>query len=137
VIKSDGMRKSQDEFTIAGEHVSVQAGVGVGSVVGLLSGLMGIGGGVIAVPLLSGLVRLSQRRAHGTSLVVVAPTALVSVLSYSLRGQVDWALVLVLAVGTTLGVVLGARLTSWIPIRLLRLLFAILLLVTGIRMLVA
>ena len=124
------------ETTRAGERVSLSSVVGIGLATGLLSGLMGVGGGVIAIPLLMGMLAFGQRRASGTSLAIVAPTAMVSAVAYALNGQVDWLLAVFLAIGTTTGAIIGARLTNKIPVRTLRLMFAALLLLVGVRMVV-
>ena len=59
-----------------------------GSVAGLASGLFGVGGGIVLVPLLTGPLRLGQHQAHGTSLAVIGLTAIVSISVYALHGNV-------------------------------------------------
>ncbi len=108
----------------------------IGLATGLLSGLMGIGGGVIAVPAMVGLLRLSQHQVHGTSLAMVVLTATASALAYASRGHGDFKLALVLALGMVIGAYLGARLMPRIPAHRLRQGFALLLLAVGVRMIV-
>ena len=61
----------------------------VGMIVGLLSGMFGIGGGTVIVPALVWL-GLSQRHAAATSMLAIVPTALSGVISYAHNGNVDW-----------------------------------------------
>ncbi len=110
--------------------------VGIGLAVGLFSGLFGVGGGVLAVPAMVGLLSIRQHQAHGTSLAAIVVTSAVSGLVYALRGDIDWRLTAGLLVGTVIGVSIGARLMAKIPAQTLRKLFAVALLLTGLRMLV-
>lgn len=62
--------------------------VGIGLAAGLLSGLFGVGGGTVIVPMLVLLLGFDQRRAAGTSLAAIVPMASVGVISYALHGAV-------------------------------------------------
>lgn len=83
--------------------------VGIGLLAGLLSGLFGVGGGTVIVPLLVLLLAFDQRRAAGTSLAAIVPTATVGVISYAVHGSVAWIPGLILAAGA----VAGAQLGTW------------------------
>jgi len=107
-----------------------------GLVGGFASGLTAIGGGTVMVPLLTGLMRLPQHRAHATSLVIVIFAALSAVSQYILRGEVDWPLAAALTVGGVVGAQLGARVMSALPELQLRFAFAVFLVVVGARLLV-
>jgi uncharacterized protein len=108
--------------------------VGVGA--GFLSGLFGVGGGVLMVPALVLVLGMGQRLAHGTSLAAIVPIALAGVLGYALAGEVDWAVTLFLVVGAAaLGAPIGTHLLHVLPVRLLGLLFAVVLVATALRML--
>jgi uncharacterized membrane protein YfcA len=108
----------------------------IGSLAGVLSGLLGVGGGILLIPLLASVRSLTQHELHGTSLGVMIFTASAALLSYAVQGHVPWALGIPLAVGG----VGGAPLGSWIAGRFhpasLRLLFAAFLFALGVRMLV-
>jgi uncharacterized membrane protein YfcA len=88
--------------------------LGVGLLAGLLSGLFGVGGGTVIVPLLVLLLGFDQRRAAGTSLAAIVPTAAVGVISYAVSGSVAWIPALILAAGA----VLGAQVGTWLLPRL-------------------
>jgi uncharacterized membrane protein YfcA len=107
-----------------------------GVATGLFSGFFGVGGGVIGVPLLVGLVGLTQHKAHGTSLATITVTATASAAVYALRGDVDWGLAAEVACGSVIGVALGARLMAKVPAHQLRRVFAVFMLVIGIYMIV-
>ncbi|WP_179435141.1 sulfite exporter TauE/SafE family protein [Microbacterium pseudoresistens] len=84
--------------------------VGIGLAAGLLSGLFGVGGGTVIVPLLVLLLNFDQRLAAGTSLAAIVPTASVGVISYALSGSVAWIPALILAAGSVVGAQIGTRL---------------------------
>jgi uncharacterized membrane protein YfcA len=109
----------------------------VGLAAGFLSGLFGVGGGVLLVPGLVLVLGMAQRRAHGTSLAAIVPIAVAGVLGYALAGEVDWVVVLFLVIGSAgLGASIGTHLLHVLPARLLALVFAAVLVATAARMLV-
>ncbi|NQW60950.1 sulfite exporter TauE/SafE family protein, partial [bacterium] len=71
----------------------------VGLAAGLLSGIFGVGGGILIVPGLVFFAKMDQRRAHGTSLAAVLPISVSSLASYWAHGHVDWPVALFLAIG--------------------------------------
>ena len=102
----------------------------LGAAAGVLSGLFGVGGGILFVPTLTWL-GLTQLHAEATSLLAIIPTVLVGVWRQRAYGNVRWrsALVIGLAsVGATVG---GAQLAESLPEHVLRKLFAVLLIVTA------
>jgi uncharacterized membrane protein YfcA len=84
--------------------------IGTGLLAGLLSGLFGVGGGTIIVPLLVMFLKFDQRLAAGTSLAAIVPTATVGVISYAVHGSVAWVPAILLAVGA----VIGAQIGTWL-----------------------
>ncbi|MFE1664322.1 sulfite exporter TauE/SafE family protein [Microbacterium sp. P02] len=84
--------------------------IGVGLLAGLMSGLFGVGGGTVIVPLLVFVLRFDQRLAAGTSLAAIVPTASVGVISYAVHGSVAWIPALILAAGA----VIGAQIGTWL-----------------------
>lgn len=88
--------------------------IGIGLAAGLLSGLFGVGGGTVIVPLLVLALGFDQRLAAGTSLAAIVPTATVGVISYALHGSVAWVPGLLLAAGA----VVGAQIGTWLLPRL-------------------
>ena len=84
--------------------------VGIGLLAGLLSGLFGVGGGTVIVPLLVLFLHFNQRLGAGTSLAAIVPTASVGVVSYAIHGSVAWVPALILAAGSVVGAQIGTRL---------------------------
>ena len=109
------------------------AGVGLGA--GFLSGLFGVGGGVLIVPPLVYALGFEQRLAHGTSLAAVLPIAASGVVAYAIEDKVDWRVAAMLALGAVLGAIVGTHLLLVLPRRALTIGFAILLLATAARLL--
>jgi uncharacterized protein len=97
---------------------------GIGAVSGLLSGLLGIGGGVIMVPAFVQLARIEVKSAIATSLVCVGAFAVPGTLTHALQDHVDWRVALALVVGVVPGARLGAALTIRATDRRLRIVVA-------------
>lgn len=95
----------------------------LGVLTGLLSGLFGIGGGVFLVPALVMFLGMPQRRAAGTSVSAILPSAIVGATTYGIQGNIDWIAALCLAVGVTAGAVFGAKLLVRLPVLFLQILF--------------
>lgn len=108
----------------------------LGLVAGLLSGLFGVGGGILIVPGLVLALRMPQRLAHGTSLAAIIPIAASGLVGYGVAGEVDWLAALCLAVGAAgAGAGIGTRLLHRWRQRTLALCFALLLVATAARLL--
>ncbi len=104
-----------------------------GAGIGTLSGLVGIGGGVVLVPLLMLGFGLSTKRAISTSLAVVLFTGIVASAGYIYTGFSDLVSLVPLVVGAMIGAWLGVRLRDWLPEKAIRLGFAGFMVVTALR----
>ena len=87
----------------------------IGLTAGTFGGLVGLGGGVVMIPLMVGLAGLQQRQAHGTSLVALIFTGLVGAATYATKGNVDLVGAALLAVTATFTARLGARYAHVLP----------------------
>jgi uncharacterized membrane protein YfcA len=104
----------------------------VACVCGVASGMFGVGGGVLLVPLLGLLFAFDQHRAQGTSLVaLIPPTGALALLAYSRQGFVSWKAGLLLIPGLFLGGIAGGKVAKRIKPRLMRRIFAGILFVLG------
>ena len=104
----------------------------VACVCGVASGMFGIGGGVLLVPLLGLLFAFEQHRAQGTSLIaLIPPTGILALMAYSKEGFVSWKTGLLLIPGVFLGGIAGGKMTKWIKPRLMRQIFAGILFALG------
>jgi uncharacterized membrane protein YfcA len=101
----------------------------LGLVTGMLSAVMGVGGGLLFVPVLVLLFGFTQHTAEGTSLAVVIPTAAVGAFRHARRGYTDWRVGLLLGLGGLAGGVGGAYLALELDGVVLQRLFALFLLV--------
>ena len=99
--------------------------IAVGLVGGLLAGLFGVGGGIIMVPLLLWWARLDQRRAQATSLLAIAPAALIGMASYAVGQIFPLVPALLLAFGAIGGAQVGALLLRTLSLPWLRWSFAL------------
>ena len=107
----------------------------LGLVTGMLSGVIGIGGGIVIVPLLVWLAGMSQHRAQGTSLaVLLVPAGIFAVIEYYKKGNIDIKVAALLAVGFLIGGYFGGRFAQHIPDYWLRRIFATVLVIVGVRM---
>ena len=93
----------------------------VGVVAGLLSGLLGIGGGIVIVPALAGMLGVPLKRALGTSLVAVVVLVIPGTIVHAVLGNIDWVAALFLAIGAVPGARLGATIALGTKERTLRL----------------
>jgi uncharacterized membrane protein YfcA len=106
--------------------------VGLGA--GFLSGLFGVGGGILIVPGLVLVTQMDQRLAHGTSLAAVLPISVSSLVSYWIHDNVDWSVALFLVLGALGGAVVGTRLLDVLPHRTLGFAFAVMLILSAVRL---
>ena len=106
--------------------------VGLGA--GFLSGIFGVGGGILIVPGLIFFAKMDQRRAHGTSLAAVLPISLSSLITYWAHDHVDWHVAFWLAIGAVAGAVLGTKLLKTVRHDVLSYGFATILIASAVRL---
>lgn len=97
----------------------------VGLVAGLFSGMFGIGGGILIVPALTMLAGFSQKLASGTSLAAIVPLSLVGVSSYATSGNLSLVGAILIALGALGGAQIGTWLLDRLPVRILKLIFSL------------
>jgi uncharacterized protein len=90
---------------------------------GLLSGLLGVGGGVVMVPLLVLWASYGQRDAHAISLGAIIPISIAGIATYGIAGEVRWWDALALAAGSIAGAQVGVGVLTRIDERLLKVIF--------------
>jgi uncharacterized membrane protein YfcA len=106
----------------------------IGGAGGFFAGLTGVGGGAVLVPLLVGLLRMGQHRAHGTSLAVIAMSAFAGSLTYARTTSIDWRLAGAVLPSALAGAAIGATFVHRIPAAQLRGLFGGFLMLVAARM---
>ena len=122
-------------YLVSMSRGKVLASIGVGVAAGFTSGLFGVGGGVVMVPLLVAL-GLSQHDAHATSLAAGIPLAAVGALTFAADGAVDLGFALALATGALFGSQVGARIMARTPEAPLKVAFGCVIVGVAVVMLV-
>lgn len=108
----------------------------IGILAGVLSGLVGVGGGIIMVPLLVMFFGFNQHQAQGTSLAVLAvPVTAVAVFNYYKEGQINLKYAAIIAVFFVVGSIFGSKFALTLDQKLLKKIFAVVLLVIAGKML--
>jgi uncharacterized protein len=107
----------------------------IGAAAGVLSGLLGVGGGIVMVPALV-IAGFGQHRAQATSLAAIVPIAVVGAIFFGRAANVDFLAALVLAAGSLVGVRIGAQLMHRLSEVLLARIFGVFMIVVAITMLV-
>lgn len=102
-----------------------------GLAVGVLTGLVGVGGGFLIVPALVLLVRIPMRQAVGTSLAVISLKSTTGFLGYLGQVQIEWSFIGLFTAVAIVGILIGTKILRFVPQRALRRGFAILLLIMG------
>lgn len=120
--ESQKMESRAGETALDGSARSIIVLIVVGMLVGVLSGMFGIGGGTVIVPALVWL-GLSQRNAAATSTLAIVPTSISGVISYATGGHVDWLAAALLFCGMFVGGQIGSWLLSRLPELVLRWIF--------------
>jgi uncharacterized protein len=108
----------------------------IGLLAGILSGLVGVGGGIIVVPALVFFLGFTQKEAQGTSLgLLLLPIGILAVLNYYNKDLIDIRVVGTMAIGFLLGGFFGSKIALAISEAALKKIFAIVLFYTGFKML--
>jgi uncharacterized membrane protein YfcA len=108
----------------------------VGVAAGMLSGLVGVGGGIIIVPALVYFLGFSQMNAQGTSLaLILLPVGILGVIQYYKQGNVNVNVVLILAIGFVAGSLIGSKISLSLPQESVKKIFAVLMILIAMKML--
>ena len=108
----------------------------IGLAAGMLSGMVGVGGGIIIVPALVYFLAFSQKSAQGTSLgILLLPVGILAVSQYYKQGFIDVKVVLMVSGGFLIGGYFGSKLAVVLPESTLKKIFALMLILTAIKML--
>lgn len=108
----------------------------IGLAAGVLSGLVGVGGGIIIVPALVYFLGMEQHAAQGTSLgILLLPAGILAVMNYYRQGYIDVKIVILLFIGFFLGGFLGSKISLSMSQAALKKVFAVTLLLVAGKML--
>jgi uncharacterized protein len=109
-------------------------GAFIGLLSGMISGLLGVGGGVVMVPAFIYLLNKDAKVAIATSLAVIIPAAIVGVWKHSQQNLIDWPLVLGVFLFAAAGAYLGATLNHHLSSNAVQKIFGVMMIVVGIKM---
>ncbi len=110
-------------------------GLAAGVVAGVFAGLVGVGGGIVIVPILVYLFKMDQHTAQGTSLaMLLPPTGILAFWKYYQAGHVDIKLAVMIAIGVVIGGYFGGAWAQQINQVVLRKGFAVLMIVAAVKM---
>ena len=109
--------------------------LGVGLLAGYLSGMVGIGGGIVIVPVLVYFLHYTQQLAQGTTLFMfMFPIGILGVMQYYKSGNVDWRTAMIIALPFVLGSFLGSKTALNIDQSLLKKIFGAIIVILGLKM---
>lgn len=109
----------------------------IGLITGVLSGLLGIGGGAVLVPMMVFILGVSQHVAQGISMLVIIPTALVGVYVLHKEKLINYRAAMFLVLGSTIGALVSANFVQNVPADILKKLFGFFVIYSGFKMIVA
>ena len=101
---------------------------------GIINGLFGGGGGMVAVPLMKNMLGYDEKRAHATAILVIAPVCAISAVTYIVNGYFSADVVIPAAVGSVAGGLVGAMALQKLPEFLVNIVFIAVMLAAGVRM---
>ena len=108
---------------------------GVGLLAGVLSGMIGIGGGVVIVPALVYFMGISQLEAQGTSVaLMLPPIGILAAMNYYKQGYIKWEYALVIALTFVVGGYFGSKLSLSLPPQTVRRVFGVIMLIGGFKL---
>ena len=107
----------------------------IGFLAGILSGIVGIGGGLIMIPMMILFLGLSQHQAQGTSLaVMLPPIGILAAMNYYKAGFIEWKFALIIATTFIIGGYFGSKFAVSVSAVVLQKIFGVVLLVAAIKM---
>ena len=107
----------------------------IGLLAGVLSGLVGVGGGILMIPLLIIFLGLSQHQAQGTALfAMLPPIGILAAINYYKEGFVKWEYAIVIAFTFIIGGYLGSKLSLSLPPQMVRRIFGVIMLLGAIKL---
>lgn len=109
----------------------------LGTAVGFVNGLLGSGGGTILVPFLERYLDVEEHEAHATAISVILPLSVISSMVYIKSGVIDWSSLMYVAIGGTVGGLVGAKLLGRIPAKWLHRIFGAVMIIAAVRMLMS
>lgn len=105
-----------------------------GSIIGFLNGFFGGGGGMVCVPILQKVLNLDAKSSHATAIMVIFPLSLISASIYVFNGYINSFPLIFVASGVVLGGLLGSFALKFLPPKVVRIIFALIMFIGGIKL---
>ena len=107
-----------------------------GAAIGIICGLFGGGGGILAIPVLTKLYKMQEKQAHATSLFVMLPLSFIAAVAYFCGNKVQIMPSVYVCTGMSIGGIIGIKVLSKISDSALRMVFSVLMCITGVYSLI-
>lgn len=107
-----------------------------GALIGLLNGFFGGGGGMVCVPILQKILSLNNKQSHATAIAVIFPLSFISACVYVLNCSIQSLPLITIGLGVVVGGLVGAFFLKIMPSKIVRLIFALLMFVGGLKLLI-
>lgn len=107
-----------------------------GALVGLAGGFFGGGGGMLCVPLLNILLKVDSKQSHATAMLVILPMSIASAITYLLKGHFELYNTIFVGIGVFVGGLIGALLLKKLNTFIVNLIFSLLMIAAGIRLII-
>ena len=107
-----------------------------GAVIGIINGFFGGGGGMICVPILQNVLHLEDKYSHATAIAIIFPISFISSIIYLLTGTLETVPLVTVGAGVVIGGIVGSFLLKWLPPKAIKVIFAIIMLLSGIRLVI-
>ena len=107
-----------------------------GGLVGTANSLFGGGGGMICVPILQKVLSLDAKHSHATAIAVIFPLSIVSAFIYVINGYINSFPLLTIGLGVVVGGIVGAYTLKFLPPKIVRIIFALIMFAGGLRLII-
>jgi len=107
-----------------------------GAIIGFVNGFWGGGGGMICVPLLMNVIKLPEKKSHATTLLIMLPLSVASLVVYLINGNLPIEDSIKIGIGFVVGGIIGAQILKKISNKWLGYIFSIIIIIGGIKMLI-
>lgn len=105
-----------------------------GAIIGVINGFFGGGGGMICVPVLQKVLDLDAKHSHATAIAVIFPLSLISAFTYVINGYIKSFPLLSIGIGVVIGGITGAFALKFLPPKIVKLIFALVMFAGGLRL---
>ena len=136
---SKNLEKREHFLSIKEDNLTLKAKMILlfcGAVIGIINGFFGGGGGMICVPILQNVLHLEDKYSHATAIAIIFPISFISAVIYLLSGTLETVPLVTVGSGVVIGGIIGSFLLKCLPPKAIKVIFAIIMLLGGIRLII-